>query len=325
MKKQRLAISGVLLFDKSRGLSSNFALQHVKRLFNAQKTGHTGTLDPLASGLLPLMFGEATKFANDLIQASKTYEATVRLGYSSTTGDAEGELEEDSKRLQVIENLGENHILEVFSHMKGSMEQTPPMYSALKKEGKPLYEYARQGVEVERQARTIQLFQLNLLAFEKSGTEASISFEAECSKGTYIRTLGEDIAKALGTRGYLTALRRTKIGDLDVKEALTLEALQALHEKAGQFSLEQSLIEVDSLLTHLQAITLDQDSGRRFLHGQRLPLELTGQPAGRVRVYANLGTEPAAGKTAVFLGTGTLETHGKGGLLRPERLIQVNL
>ncbi|MCQ8896382.1 tRNA pseudouridine(55) synthase TruB [Limnobacter humi] len=324
VKASRRPVSGVLLFDKATGLSSNQALQQIKRLYRAEKTGHTGTLDPLASGLLPLMFGEATKFAADLIDADKTYEATVRLGFVSTTGDAEGQIEPVEGADPA--KLTEKEVRGVCQQFLGEVAQTPPMFSALKKDGKPLYEYARQGIELERAERTIAIHRLDVmfLKHHACGTElfTELGIEVCCSKGTYVRTLAEDLAKALGTGGYLTALRRTAIGGLHTGQALGVDQLQSMD---GQFDrLDAVLKPVDSLLTSLPAMLLQLDLAKRFLHGQRLALPPAGETPGRVRVYA-VQNNMTQGGQPTFLGTGNLETDGKGALLRPERLIQVTL
>ncbi|HEX4844064.1 MAG TPA: tRNA pseudouridine(55) synthase TruB [Limnobacter sp.] len=333
MKPSRRAISGVLLFDKATGLSSNHALQQVKRLYQAEKTGHTGTLDPLASGLLPLMFGEATKFAADLIDASKTYRTTVRLGHASSTGDAEGIITPVQGEVP-LEGITRSRVEAVCRQFVGEIQQVPPMFSALKKDGKPLYEYARDGVELDRQARTIQIHRLDVidLAYSANGgaEECTLTLELECSKGTYVRTLGEDLAKALGTAGYLTALRRVAIGQLHVERAYTLESLKAMALTQSPLAeLDAVLFPVDSLLGSLPRIELNNEFARRFLHGQRLPLTGPMNQAGRVRVYGETSAldvkNSPGGLGHVFLGTGNLETDGKGALLRPERLIQVNL
>ncbi|HEX4917324.1 MAG TPA: tRNA pseudouridine(55) synthase TruB [Limnobacter sp.] len=333
MKPSRRAISGVLLFDKATGLSSNHALQQVKRLYQAEKTGHTGTLDPLASGLLPLMFGEATKFAADLIDASKTYRTTVRLGFASSTGDAEGLIAPVQGSVPLA-SITRTRAEAVCRQFVGEIQQVPPMFSALKKDGKPLYEYARGGVELDRQARTIQIHRLDVidLAYSANGgeEECTLTLEVECSKGTYVRTLGEDLAKTLGTAGYLTALRRVAIGQLHVERAHTLESLKAMAQaQASMAELDSALFPVDSLLGGLPSIELNNEFARRFLHGQRLPLTGPLNRAGRVRVYGEASAQDVknspGGQGHVFLGTGNLETDGKGALLRPERLIQVNL
>lgn len=329
---KKRCLSGVLLFDKSTGFSSNQALQIVKRLYRAEKTGHTGTLDPLASGLLPLMFGEATKFAADLIDASKTYRTTVRLGYASNTGDAEGELIQVTSRS--LNSITEDEVKQVCEQFVGEIQQIPPMFSALKKDGKPLYEYAREGIELDRPARTLFIHRLDVIKFEHNDAECIIELEVNCSKGTYVRTLGEDIAKALGTAGYLTQLRRTAIGDLKVERAYTLDTLKVFGESETPFdALDAVLFPVDALLGSLEKVELNNEFARRFSHGQRLPLELVNTNSGRVRVYGEAPAQDVNKDVSnkafkgepQFMGTGILETDGKGALLRPDRLIQVNL
>ena len=323
LKLPRRSVSGVLLFDKAKGFSSNQALQQVKRLYRAEKTGHTGTLDPLASGLLPLMFGEATKFASDLIDADKTYRATVRLGFSSTTGDAEGVIEPASGR--DVRCILESEVHVACARFVGELDQTPPMYSALKKDGKPLYAYARQGVAIERQARAIHIRQLQVLSVEYAEDAVLLTFLATCSKGTYVRTLAEDIAIELGTAGYLVELRRTDIGELSTQDALTLEQLIAMGDDFSR--LDAVLKPVDGLLTHLDQVILNNEFALRFLHGQRLPLSSVEAKSGRVRVYGEASEQyvqnTPQGKAFHFLGTGILETDGKNALLRPDRLLQV--
>ena len=230
-KKQKRALSGVLLFDKSTGFSSNQALQIVKRLYRAEKTGHTGTLDPLASGLLPLMFGEATKFAADLIDASKTYRTKVRLGFSSNTGDAEGELTKVGNR--ALESITEDEVKQVCEQFVGEIQQVPPMFSALKKDGKPLYEYAREGIELDRPARTLLIHQLDVIKFEHNDAQCTIELEVNCSKGTYVRTVAKDLGEKLGCGAHLEALRRTRVGGFDVEDAVALDLLEREPDQAG--------------------------------------------------------------------------------------------
>lgn len=312
-KANRKNLSGVLLFDKGVGDSSNIALQKVKRLFFAKKTGHTGTLDPLASGLLPLMFGEATKFAADLIEADKEYLATIRLGFKSTTGDSEGEIQpvegKDPQQLTLAD------LEQAAAELTGLVGQVPPMYSALKKDGKPLYEYARQGIEIERKVREIEIFAFEVLECIHQPDGVFVRIKVRCSKGTYIRTLGEDFAAKLGTCGYLTALRRTAVGRLKVEDGLTLGQLESMVEQGRQP--EEFLAPVDSLLTSLPEIRLEEELAVRFRHGQRIVLPAEGRQAGRHRVYV----EGDASRPA-FTGTGILETDGIGALLRPDRLTQ---
>jgi len=282
------------------------------------------------------MFGEATKFAADLIDASKTYRTKVRLGFSSNTGDAEGELTKVGNR--ALESITEDEVKQVCEQFVGEIQQVPPMFSALKKDGKPLYEYAREGIELDRPARTLLIHQLDVIKVEHNTnhgeSSCTIELEVNCSKGTYVRTLGEDIAKALGTAGYLTELRRTAIGDLKVERAYTLDALNVLGESETPFdALDAVLFPVDALLGSLGKVELNNEFARRFSHGQRLPLSLVDAKPGRVRVYGETSAQDVnteVSNTAFkgnsrFMGTGILETDGKGALLRPDRLIQVNL
>ena len=296
-KKPRDLVDGVLLLDKPVGLSSNDALMKAKRVFNAKKAGHTGTLDPFATGLLPLCFGEATKFSQDLLEADKTYEATVHLGIMTTTGDTEGELieqrEVDVTREQVEAAL---------ARFRGPIFQVPPMYSALKRDGKALYEYAREGITLEREARPVTIHGLFLVEY----TAPLLKILVTCSKGTYVRVLGEDIGAALGCGAHLNALRRVQVGALSTERMITLEDLQA---HADPLSL---LAPVDALLSSFPSVELTADLAKRFLNGQRLALgkESVSVPSelGRVRVYHE-------GK---LLGTAHLQEYA---ILAPERLI----
>ncbi|ABC39339.1 tRNA pseudouridine(55) synthase TruB [Burkholderia thailandensis] len=273
----RRALDGVLLLDKPVGLSSNDALMRAKRLYLAKKAGHTGTLDPLASGLLPLCFGEATKFSQDLLDADKTYEATMRLGVRTTTGDAEGDVL-DTRDVACDEAT----VGAALARFVGDIVQVPPMYSALKRDGKPLYEYARAGQTVEREGRTVTIRSLALL----SCALPDVTFRVTCSKGTYVRTLAEDIGEALGCGAHLTMLRRTGVGSLTLEHAVTLDALDA----ATQEERDARLAPVDALLSTFPLVRLDAALTKRFLHGQRLKLaELAARPEAdegeRVRVY----------------------------------------
>lgn len=303
-KVPRRLIDGVLLLDKPVGLSSNDALIRAKRLLRAKKAGHTGTLDPLASGLLPLCFGEATKFSQDLLDADKTYEATLRLGIRTTTGDAEGEAVETREV-----RCDEAAVRAAMAKFVGEIVQVPPMYSALKRDGKPLYEYARAGQVVEREGRRVSILALEMLACALPDTP-DLTFRVTCSKGTYVRTLAEDIGEALGCGAHLVMLRRTGVGALTLDHAVTLDALTAAEEAARDAWLQP----VDALLSTFPAVTLDAEASRRFTHGQRLPLhELAGdraewEQAERVRVYGDDGRLLGVAKAA-------------NGVLAPERLV----
>lgn len=302
-RKPRVAIDGVLLLDKPAGFSSNDALIKAKRLFNAKKAGHTGTLDPFATGLLPLCFGEATKFSQDLLNADKTYETVVHLGAVTKTGDIEGEI---TAVREVHADIGQ--ITQVLHQFIGEIAQVPPMHSALKRDGKPLYEYARAGITLEREARKVTIHELELLDYHLP----LLTLRVKCSKGTYIRVLGEDIGQALGCGAHLQSLRRTGVGSLTLSGAQTLEKLEA----ATEMKRATLLAGADSLLTTFPAVDLTLELARRFLHGQRLPLGrenlvLPTEP-GRVRVYR--------ASDGALLGTGKLNEFG---VLAPERLVAV--
>lgn len=290
----RRALHGVLLLDKPVGLSSNDALQKAKRLYRAEKAGHTGTLDPLASGLLPLCFGAATKFSQVSLDADKAYRATLKLGQTTSTGDAEGEVLSE-RPLQVDRGA----IDAACQRFTGQINQVPPMHSALKKDGKALYEYARAGIEVEREARQVTIHRIDIVEWQAE----RLVIDVICSKGTYIRTLAEDIGEALGCGAHLSALRRTGSGALRVDDAVTLEQLEALDEP-GRDALLQP---VDTLLASWPEVRLDPADAGRFLSGLRRRVAMADQPA--VRVY---GPEPRA-----FLGS----AHVTAGELIADRLL----
>ena len=295
MAKRGDPIDGVMLLDKPYGMSSNAALQTVRRLINAQKAGHTGTLDPMATGLLPLCFGNATKFSADLLHADKGYVARVKLGEVTTTGDVEGEVVERHEVCVTSEALAE-----AVARFKGEIEQVPPMYSALKVNGRCLYELARQGETVAREPRRVTVKSIEAKDFD------GVSFTLDClvSKGTYIRVLAEDIGRALGCGAHLTALRRTRVGTLTIEHAVAMEDLQAC---ADPVAARQHLAGADALLSTLEAVDLDETQTARFMTGQRLALGLTMR--GRVRVY---------GPNKMLLGTAQVNDRG---VLEPERLI----
>ena len=286
-------IDGAVLLDKPIGLSSNAALQRVKRLLGAGKAGHAGTLDPLASGLLPLLFGEATKLAGFLLDADKEYAATVKLGESTATGDAEGEILERND----VKVSGEQ-VRDALERFRGVIEQVPPMYSALKRDGVPLYRLARRGESVERVPRRVVISELEPLMFEYPLLELRV----RCSKGTYIRTLAEDIGAALGTRAHLAALRRTGAGRFSVAETVTLDALERMSEAERR----ERLITLAGLLVELPRTELAADAEARFRNGQ--PLRLEGLPEGLRGIYGARGE---------VIGLG--HADGTGGL-RPLRL-----
>ena len=290
----RRALHGVLLLDKPLGWSSNDALQKAKWLLRAEKAGHTGTLDPLATGLLPLCFGAATKFSQISLDADKAYRATLRLGQRTSTGDREGEVIAE-RPVQVDAAT----IQAAIARFTGPIAQLPPMHSALKKDGKALYEYARAGEVVERAPRQVQIHAIDMVSWQ----DVELVVEVRCSKGTYIRTLAEDIGEALGCGAHLSALRRTASGPLTLAGTVTLADLEAMDEPARQALLQP----VDALLADWPTTTLDAADAGRFLTGLRRRLLLPDQPA--LRVY---GPEPGA-----FLGS----AHITAGELIPDRLL----
>lgn len=295
VKKAWRQVDGVLLLDKPGGMTSNDALQKARRLFSAAKGGHTGTLDPLATGLLPLCFGEATKFSADLLDADKTYEATLRLGVTTDSGDSEGLV-----TATAAVDVAESDILRVLPQFTGDILQVPPMHSALKRDGRPLYELARQGIEVERQPRPVTIHRIDLLAFAGDEVRLSVS----CSKGTYIRVLAADIGAVLGCGAHLIALRRTRVGDLTLATAATLAELDAIPEGER----EQRLQAVDALLQSLPRVDLDAAAENRFSHGN--PVDLPAGLSGKIRVYGQ----------GRLLGVGE---PGPESRLWPKRLVQL--
>lgn len=311
--RRGLAIDGVLLLDKPPGLSSNHALQRARRILNARKAGHTGTLDPFATGLMVLCFGEATKFSGGMFEADKSYRATLQFGAETDSGDCTGNVvavgsptgdlatgvpAADYPWLQEPERLRD-----VLSRFTGTISQVPPMYSALKRDGQPLYKYARQGIELEREPRTITIYGVELLGCDVERGQASI--EVSCSKGTYIRTLAQDIGRALGSGAHLTALRRTSTAGFDLDQALTLEQLESMSTPV------EALHVADSLLADLPRHTLDAELARRFSLGQTVPGVAVPTSEGRLRLYA---------PNEQFLGTARLDE----GWLRPDRLMALH-
>jgi tRNA pseudouridine55 synthase len=291
-------VDGVLLLDKPEGISSNAALQKARRLFSAARAGHTGTLDPLATGLLPLCFGDATKFSADLLEADKTYEATLGLGQTTDTGDREGAV---TASLPVTCTLAD--ITAALPCFLGEILQVPPMYSALKRDGRPLYELARQGKEVERAPRPVTIHALEMLAWDAAANPPRLALRVRCGKGTYIRVLAEDLGKVLGCGAHLTALRRIQVGPLVLADAHTLPALEAMPETDRVVCLNP----VDSLLSTLPAAHLDAAETRRFAHGN--PVAAPAGLAGEIRVY-----DPETR----LLGLGQIKPDGQ---LWPRRLL----
>lgn len=288
-------VDGVLLLDKPSGLSSNAALQVAKRLFLARKAGHTGTLDPFAEGLLPICFGEASKFSGRLLDADKGYRATLRLGERTDTGDGEGKVLE-TRPVQVSESL----VFDVLSRFRGELRQIPPMYSALKRNGRPLYAYARAGEEVERDPRVVVIHRLDLVRLDPS----KLQIEVECSKGTYIRVLAEDIGAALGCGARLEALRRTRVGPFTLDKAVSLDELGRLAEPDR----DGWLLPPDCLVQGYPAVQLSPAEEGLVEAGRAVPY--LGSATGAVRLY---------GSRQRFLGLGEA---GGDGSLRPRRLLR---
>lgn len=292
-------VHGIVLLDKPVGISSNAALQIVKRLYRARKAGHTGSLDPLASGLLPLCLGEATKISAYLLDSDKRYHLHCKLGATTSTGDAEGEILE----VRPVTTLSAAQLDAVFTRFTGPLEQIPPMYSALKHHGQPLYKLARRGQTVERAARAITVYSINLLDYR----DALLQLEVHCSKGTYMRTLAEDIGAALGCGAHLNGLRRIAVGGFDETQMLTLEHLQTLSEQ-GNAALERVLYPIQSALVHWPMIYLSEQAAHALRRGQIVqpPHEL---PGGHVQLVADNDR---------FLGIGEVLHDGR---IAPRRLI----
>ncbi|MGD8908623.1 MAG: tRNA pseudouridine(55) synthase TruB [Chromatiales bacterium] len=295
-------ISGVLLLDKPIGMTSNKALQEVKFLFKAAKAGHTGSLDPLATGLLPICFGEATKLSAFLLDADKHYRVRVKLGVTTTTADAEGEVAE----IADPSGVKEADLRAVLTEFHGKQDQLPPMYSAIKHQGERLYKLARQGVEVEREPRTIHIHALDLLSFELPEFEVDI----HCSKGTYVRTLAEDIGKRLGCGAHVIGLRRTGVGPYDDQSMVTLEQVQAAFADKRFQEMDNWVLPLESALADWPEVKLTADAAFYMKQGQ--PILVPNAPtSGWVRLYANQHD---------FLGVGQILDDGR---VAPKRLMQV--
>ncbi|MDD5410288.1 MAG: tRNA pseudouridine(55) synthase TruB [Methylobacter sp.] len=297
-RKSGRNVHGILLLDKRLGVSSNRALQEVKRLFNANKAGHTGSLDPLATGLLPLCFGEATKVSAVMLDDNKRYQVVVQLGVMTDTGDAEGAVIETKP----VPELSVGEIQACLKQFTGEIDQVPPMYSPLKHNGKKLYELAREGKTVERKARHITIFELKLLDFSKD----LLTLDVFCSKGTYIRSLAEDIGHMLGCGGTVKVLRRLEAGQFSIENARTIEQLAEMDEQ----SLFQSLINVDKPLESLPEVQLSDKQAGCIKQGQSLNLLITPTRQGMVRMY----------NAEVFLGLGEMLLDGK---LAPKKLFNM--
>ncbi len=297
-RRRGLPVNGVLLLDKPKGESSNRALQRARRLLQAQKAGHTGTLDPMATGLLPVCLGEATKFSAHLLEADKVYRTRVQLGTVTDTGDAEGEVVERYS----VRPLTAADIEDVLERFRGEIEQVPPMHSALKHRGRKLYELAREGRTIERAARRVTVYDARLLAFEGEAFE----LEVRVSKGTYIRTLAEDIGLALGCGAHITALRRLATGPFDSEGMLALETLESL---PGQSEREAALLPIDVLVAHLPRLNLSEAARQRLAYGQTAGIESTAiAPGATARLYCG----------EAFLGLGVVKGPQE---VAPKRLL----
>ncbi len=290
-------LDGILLLDKALGMSSNKALQTARFFYQADKAGHTGSLDPLASGMLPICFGEATKVSGLLLDASKRYQTTATLGFVSSTGDEEGE----KLHSRAIPTLSPELIEAVLCRFRGSLQQIPPMYSALKKDGQPLYKLARQGVEVERKPRQVTIYQLHLLSF----SENSLQLDVVCSKGTYIRTLVEDIGEALGCGAYVSRLHRVSVDPFAEQAMYSLEHLRALAEQDAD-ALDNLLLPIDVALPQLPKLELSAEWVVRLQQGQRIKVDCAD--TALIRLYS---------PTQTFIGLGTIQHH----LLLAKRLL----
>lgn len=298
--KRGRQVDGVLVLDKPQGCTSNQILQRIKRMFGADKAGHTGSLDPLATGVLPLCFGEATKFSQFLLDADKAYVVKAQWGAKTTTADADGEVIETC----ATAGLTREALLDTLPRFMGEIEQVPSMYSALKVNGQPLYKLARQGVEVEREARKIRIYQLDLLDFDT----VHFSLFVRCSKGTYIRNLVEDIAGAMGNLAHVVELRRTQAGAYTLAQAVTVETLVHALESGGHEALDQFLLPLGSSADHWPSLQLTENTAFYLCNGN--PVQVPGAPAqGWVKLL---------GPDEEFIGVGEIEDDGK---VAPRRLV----
>lgn len=292
------ALSGILLLDKPTGMSSNAILQTMKRLFQAKKAGHTGSLDPLATGMLPICFGEATKFSQFLLEADKTYRVRAQLGVRTDTSDSEGEVVETRD----VPALTTAHIEKALEPFRGESQQIPSMYSALKYQGKPLYKYAREGVSVPRTSRPIHVYALTLIAFE----EDVLELEIHCSKGTYVRTIVDDLGEALGCGAHVIALRRLSVSGFEAERMVTVDTLNALADDLP--ALDHLLLPITEAVSHLPALTLSESAAFYLMQGQAVQVP-QAPTSGWVSVSRNNGE---------FLGMGEIN---EAGLVAPKRLI----
>ena len=302
---KRRPVHGILVLDKPLEISSNGALQCVKNIFCAKKAGHTGSLDPLATGVLPLCFGEATKFSQFLLDADKRYTTTVKLGETTATGDAEGDVLEK----RPVPELTEPGLDKVLDQFRGVIDQIPSMYSAIKVNGQPLYKLARQGIEIERKSRSVEILDLTLLAF----TADSLTLDVRCTKGTYVRTLAEDIGKVLGCGAHVTELRRTASGPFDLAESVTIEDLEQLLETEGLAGLDKRLLSPAAAVPDWPSVELTEISASYLKQGQ--PVQIAKAPTtGWVRIFSE-SPEPNG---EAFIGVGEIMEDGR---VAPRRLV----
>ena len=299
-RKRGRDIHGVFLLDKPQGMSSNDIMQKVKRIFQANKAGHTGALDPLATGMLPICLGEATKFSQFLLDADKRYLVTAKLGERTDTSDAEGQIVETRDV-----NVKTPEILTALEQFRGNILQVPTMFSALKHNGKPLYEYARQGITVEREARPITIFELNFIEYNAP----YLTLEVHCSKGTYIRTLVDDLGEVLGCGGHVTMLRRTAVADYPTEKMLDWHALQSLAEQQDLALLDALLLPMDTAVAKLPALTLNESQTQGIGFGQRIKFDNPNRLQGQVRLFSHENR---------FLGVAVIDENN---VIRPQRLV----
>ena len=299
-RKRGRDIHGVFLLDKPQDMSSNDIMQKVKRIFQANKAGHTGALDPLATGMLPICLGEATKFSQFLLDADKRYLVTAKLGERTDTSDAEGQIVETRDV-----NVKTPEILTALEQFRGDILQVPTMFSALKHNGKPLYEYARQGITVEREARPITIFELNFIEYNAP----YLTLEVHCSKGTYIRTLVDDLGEALGCGAHVTMLRRTAVADYPTEKMLDWHALQSLAEQQDLSLLDALLLPMDTAVAKLPALTLNESQTQGIGFGQRVKFDNPNSLQGQVRLFSHENR---------FLGVAVIDENN---VIRPQRLV----
>ena len=299
-RKSGREVNGILLFDKPAGMSSNAVLQRIKRIFNARKAGHTGSLDPLATGLLPVCLGEATKMSGFLLDADKRYQVTIKLGIKTATGDAEGE----AILTREVGHYSNPELELVLAEFLGDIEQIPPMYSALKKGGQPLYKLARKGIEVERKVRNIKIHSIEILAAEGDLLELDV----HCSKGTYIRTLAEDIGERLGCGAHVAVLRRLSVGPFSGKKMITAAQLENIAEEGGFEALDQLLLPMENALVNWPEVRLSQDVAFFLKRGQAVVVPKAPRE-GLVKLFA---------EENVFLGVGYIMDDGR---VAPRRLL----